>query len=177
MAPQPENWRQIVARNRDNPINRHPPTRFPYLEEIMRDPQVVQALDQAWRETNADTIPVTAACEQGGWIYMNLRTGRLTIRRQDNRLRRPARPGQNQGGAFDISLDPCPTVNGSILVAYFHTHPSVPFTGASDPDRALGGQHGVPGIVRGREGRYDFTGPERRAGDFRSAERYPGFPP
>jgi hypothetical protein len=177
MPPRPQNWRQIVARNRDNPINRHPPTRFPYLEEIMRDRQVARAVDQAWTETNADVVPVAAAAEQGGWIYMNLRTGCLTIVRQNNALRAPRRPGQNQPGAFQIALEPCPTVPGSVLVAYFHTHPSVPFTGASDTDRQLGGQHGVPGIVRGREFRYDFTGPERRAGDFHTAGRYPGFPP
>ena len=177
MAVRPNNWRAIVARNRDNPINRRPPTRFPYVEEIMRDPAVIAALDQAWRDTNADTIPVTAAAEQGGWIYMNLQTGRLTILRQSNPLRPPLRPGENQQGAFNISLDPCPIVAGSVLVASFHTHPSVPFSGASDPDRNLGRLHGVPGIVRGRGGQYDFTGPERRAGDFNSASRHPGFPP
>lgn len=143
----------------------------------MHDPTVITALNEAWRDTNADTIPVTAAAEHGGWIYMNLRTGRLTIIRQRNPLRPPRRPGENQQGAFSISLDPCPIVSGSVLVAYFHTHPSVPFSGADDVDRDLGTLHGVPGIVRGRDGQYDFTGPERRAGDFNTAGRYPGFPP
>ena len=177
MSVRPRNWRAIVARQGDNPINRHSPTRFPYLEEIMRDPGVVAALDLAWRDTNADTIPVTTAAEQGGWIYMNLRTGRLTIIRKRNQLGPPGRPGENQTGYLSIHLDPCPVVAGSVLVATFHTHPSVPFTGASDTDRALGTSQGVPGIVRGRNGQYDFTGPERRAGDFASAGRYPGFPP
>ena len=173
----PTNWRVITARSHDNPINRRPPARFPYLEEIMRDPIVTAALAQAWRDTNADIVPVTAASEQGGWIYMNLRTGRTTVMRKNNPLRPPARPGENQRGAFDIALDPCPIVPGSILVAYFHTHPTVPFTGASDPDRQLGRLHGLPGIVRGRDGQYDFTGPERRAGVFADGWRYPGFPP
>ena len=177
MSVRPQNWRAIIARNRDNPINRRPPTRFPYVEEVMRDPRVRAALDQAWRDTNADTIPVTAAAEQGGWVYMNLQTGALTIVRQNNPLLAPPRPAANQRGAFNIALDPCPAIAGSVLVAYFHTHPSVPFTGASDIDRQLGPMHGVPGIVRGRGERYDFTGPERRAGDFSAAHRYPGFPP
>jgi hypothetical protein len=177
MSPRPQNWRQIVARNRDNPINRAPPSRFPYLEELMRDPQVIRALDQAWRDTNADVIPVTAASEQGGWIYMNLRTGRLTIIRKDNPLLPPERPGENQRGAFKIRLDPCVIVPGSILVACFHTHPSVPFTGSDGDDRDLGVQYGVPGIIRGRNIQYDFVGPERRAGDFHTAARFPGFPP
>jgi hypothetical protein len=177
MASRPFNWRAIVARNRDNPVNRRPPTRFPYLEEIMRDPTVIAALDVAWHDTNADVIPVTNASEQGGWIYMDLQTGRLTVRRQVNPLLAPRRPGENQPGAFTISLEQCPILSGSVLVGIFHTHPTVPFTGASDPDRALGPIQGVPGIVRGRDGQYDFTGPERRAGDFSSARRFPGFPP
>lgn len=177
MSFRPLNWRSIIARNRDNPVNRHPPTRFPYLEEIMRDLTVISALDSAWRDTNADVIPVTNAAEQGGWIYMNLRTGVLIVRRQSNPLRPPRRAGENQQGAFNIALDPCPTVPGFVLVAVFHTHPTVPFTGASDTDRQLGTAYGVPGIVRGRDGLYDFTGPERRAGNFSSAWQFPGFPP
>jgi hypothetical protein len=177
MSVRPSNWRAIGGRRADNPINRCPPTRFPYLEEIMRDPAVVAALDLAWRDTNADIVPVISAAEQGGWIYMNLRTGRLTIIRKENRLGPANRPGENQQGYLNINLNSPQLIAGSVVVAIFHTHPSVPFTGASDPDRALDTFHGVPGIIRGRDGQYDFTGPERRAGDFQSAARYPGFPP
>jgi len=176
MSVRPVNWRAITARNRDNPINRRPPTRFPYLEEIMRDPAVQMALDQAWRDTNANTVPVTAAAEQGGWIYMDLQTGRLTILRQQNPLLAPRRPGENQPGAFSILLDPPPIVPGSVVVAQFHTHPSVPFTGASGTDRQLGNLYGVPGIVRGRGTQYDFTGPERRVDQLSTARSNPGFP-
>jgi hypothetical protein len=161
---------------RDNPINRQPPGRFPYLDELMADAQVRAALDTAWRDTNADTIPVTAGCEQGGWIYMDLRTGRLTIVRQPNSLGAPAAPGQNQRGAFCINLGTPPRRPGAAIVGQFHTHPSVPFTGASDGDRALGGQYGVPCIVRGRNNQYDYTGTPRRSGTLADAARNPGYP-
>src|SRR4051794_8097956 len=84
MSVQPANWREIHARGRTNPINRQPPTRFPYVDEILRDLTVQNAIQQAWRDTNADADPITAACEQGGWIYMDLRSGRLSIRRKAN---------------------------------------------------------------------------------------------
>jgi hypothetical protein len=134
-------------------------------------------LDQAWRDTNADVIPVTAGVEQGGWIYMNLRTGQLTIVRKPNVLRAEPGAGQNQCGAFDISLSNPPAMSGSALVGIFHTHPSVPFTGASDADIQLGDQQGVPGIVRGRNSALDYTGTPKRTGTLTEASRYSGFPP
>src|SRR5262245_24514875 len=137
------NWQHDPNR-RDNPINRRPPTRFPYLSELMRNGTVLAALDQAWRDTNADVRPIQNASEQGGWIYMNMRTGQLTIVRKDNPLGPPTRPGTNQQGYLTIDLNNPPRVADSVVVANFHTHPSEPFTGASGDDRQINSRYGVP---------------------------------
>ncbi|MEO5858740.1 MAG: hypothetical protein ABIR33_07310 [Pyrinomonadaceae bacterium] len=141
----------------------------------MRDPTVLSALDAAWRDTNADVIPIVAAVEQGGWIYMDLRSGRISIARKDNRLQAPRGQGGNQAGYADIDLNNPPTVAGSIVVANFHTHPMTPFGGASDPDIQLANGYGVPGIVRGQNNAYDMTGTMRRIGPFTNPT--PGYPP
>lgn len=177
MSWRPPDWREIVRRRQSNPINRRPPTRFPYVDELMIDPRVIAALELAWLDTNADGDRVTAGCEQGGWIYMNLQTGQLTILRKHNELLPPERPGLNQRGAFNICLDNPPLVAGSVVVANFHTHPSIPFTGPSGDDFQLADHYGVPGIVRGRNGAVEFTGRfPFRCGDFRTANRWPGYP-
>jgi hypothetical protein len=141
----------------------------------MADPDVQAALDLAWTQTHADVVPVTAAVEQGGWIYMDLRSGRLHIERKYNALGQPRGPGQNEEGAFNIDLNYPPVVPGSCVVAMFHTHPSFPFTGCSDYDLQLGEQFGVPGIVRGRDHHRDFHGIPRRSG-FAEAAQHPRFP-
>lgn len=122
----PPNAAAIIAEERrlarTNPINRRNPTRAPFVQELLRDPVVQAALDQAWRDTQADDSAHgnPNAREQGGWIYLNLRTGQLTIRR--SRRYPPNR--------FSISLDPPDIVEGSAVVGTFHTHPSDPFAPA-----------------------------------------------
>jgi proteasome lid subunit RPN8/RPN11 len=167
-ASRPANWRSIVRRAETNPINRRPPTRAPYVEELLRTEIVQQALDDAWHDTHADDSAHgnPQAIEQGGWIYMDVRTGRLTIRR--------ARATSYQ----HIMLDQPDVVEGSTIVAVFHTHPADPFTGASDPDRQLAeGVEGVPSIVLGRNSQIDIVGPDRRAGEWRTSSRVPGWAP
>jgi hypothetical protein len=170
------NWQSDPIR-RDNPINRHPPRRFPFLSELMRDASVLDQINRAWRDTNADVRPIIMASEQGGWIYMDMTTGRLTFRRKDNPLGPPTTDGTNQRGYLTIDLNNPPTVAGSVVIANFHTHPSDPFTGASDPDRQLNSGYGVPGIVRGQGGAYSMTGTPKRIGNFNNALQYPGYPP
>jgi hypothetical protein len=170
------NW-QTDSMRRDNPINRHPPTRFPYLSELMRDPTVLSALDLAWHDTNADVRPITMASEQGGWIYMNIVTGRISIERKANPLGQPTNDGTNQQGYLTIDLHDPTRVPGSVVVANFHTHPSNPFTGASDQDRQVTSGYGVPGIVRGQNAAYSMTGTPRRFGNFATALQNPGYPP
>jgi hypothetical protein len=172
MAHRPENWRQIArqdaARMRTNPINGgRPAGRAPFVDELLASPLVQRAFAEAWRDTNADdTIHGNPhASEQGGWIYMALGNGSLSIRRARHHT------------VSSIRLDPPDIVAGSVIVATFHTHPGSPFTGASDFDRQLSIQQGVPGFVLGRSGQLDIVGPERRAGDWSRAPLEPGFPP
>jgi hypothetical protein len=139
-----------------NPIGRIPPHRAPTAAELLATPIVRQALDQAWRDTQADDSAHgnPHAREQGGWIYIDIRSGELSIRRSTRYPRNP----------FSISLDPPDIVQGATIVGSFHTHPSDPFAPANEIDITLQGQYGVPGFIRGRGGRTQTYGPDHRAG-------------
>jgi hypothetical protein len=55
------------------------PTRAPTIDELQQAPAVLQALEQAWLDSLSD-IPAERH-EEGGWIYLNLKTGELTAAR------------------------------------------------------------------------------------------------
>lgn len=171
MSSMPSNWHQIArqdaARARTNPVNSgRPPRRPPYISELLAVPLVQRALEEAWRDTRADDSAHgnPNAIEQGGWIYINLLGGQVTVRRA------PAHSFN------EIGLEPPDIVPGSVVVGTFHTHPMDPFTGPSDYDSLLAGQYGVPGIVLGRNGDVRIVGPEQREGDWGRAASQPGFP-
>lgn len=70
----------------------------------------------------ADTPPPVGVHEEGGWIYLNLITGALTMRRAA------------AGGQANINLGGPPKVKDSIVAGTFHTHPNVgPCWGAVFP--------------------------------------------
>lgn len=130
----------------------------PTSDELLNNPIVRQALDQAW----ADSLPndPVRRHEEGGWIYLDVSSGIVTVRRASS------------GGKDAIDLDLPPVVLMSVVVAIFHTHPNPSdegwFPGASPVDDEFDSQHGVPDfivsdqgtIVNGRSsGRGGLSGP------------------
>jgi hypothetical protein len=140
-----------------------PPTRPPTADELLADPIVQQALQQAW----LDSIPSDASQrhEEGGWIYMDLGTGQLDIRRA------PA----GQRARLDLS-NPLLLPN-AIIVGTFHTHPNPTaegwHPGPSSTDQAAATHSGVPWLIRSDSGDFQ-TGPDSRRGGLTGG---PGYPP
>src|SRR5436309_5416184 len=84
--------------------------RAPTVTELLNDPTIQQALEQAW----VDSLPADPARrhEEGGWIYMETAKGALSIRRA------PA------GARSMVNLSTPPIIPGSVVVGIFHTHPN-----------------------------------------------------
>src|SRR5436190_5668920 len=91
-----------------NPMS--PPTQAPSAQQLLADPIVELAMDQAWNASQPDDA--TARHEEGGWIYMDLVTGQLTTRQA------------SAGTRAKLILAYPPLVVGSIVVGTFHTHPN-----------------------------------------------------
>jgi hypothetical protein len=87
-----------------------PPTQAPTTAELLGDPVVQQAMEQAW----ADSLPDDPAHrhEEGGWIYIDTTTAQITVRRA------PA------GSQAELDLNHPPQVPGCVVVGTFHTHPN-----------------------------------------------------
>jgi hypothetical protein len=135
----------------------------PTISELLADPTVIQALEDAW----ADSLPGDSARrhEEGGWIYMDTTTGIITVWR--------AAPGAQS--VLDLSAPPM--VSGSVVVGTFHTHPN-PSADGWDPgpstdDTRSAHLLGVPCLIRADDGVHT-TGPDARRGGLAGG---PGFPP
>jgi hypothetical protein len=129
----------------------------------MNVPIVMQALAQAWIDSQADD-PVQRH-EEGGWIYMDLSTGDLTIQRAARGL----------SAAIDLSIPPL--IPGLIVVGKFHTHPN-PSAEGWDPrpspgDRRVDDIHGVPDLIQAEDDIH-LSGPATRRGGLAGG---PGYPP
>ena len=128
------------------------PGRPPTASELLADPVVVQAMDEAWAESQSDD-PENRH-EEGGWIYMNLTTGEFTTRRA------------TRGEQALIDLSHPPRGKG-IVVGKFHTHPNPSNEGwdpgPSSSDEIVDKRHGVPDLIRADDGVY-VSGPNSRRG-------------
>ena len=120
---------------------------------LLADPTVQAAMAAAWAASNpAVPGPGTTQHEEGGWIYMNLITGAITV------------TTQNAGASAAIDLSSPATVDDCVVVGYFHTHPNLgpgwnPRPSGRDVTNV--GPRGVPAYVRSGIG--DFTyGPASR---------------
>lgn len=133
--------------------------RAPTFDELRRNPTVLSELEAAWRASDVGVRDAVAEHhEEGGWVFMDLIDGALSIQR--------AKP---EGTDF-IRLEPPPDAPGSIVVALFHTHPDL---GApafpSGPDRTQDARRGVPNLVIGNKGtnpkvfEIRLSGPAQRA--------------
>src|SRR5262249_43722054 len=93
-------------------------SRPPTTSELMNDPVVQQAMEQAGLDSQPDDP--AHRHEEGGWIYLDLTTGQITVQR--------AAPGLRSR----LSLANPPLVAGSAVVGTFHTHPN-PTTAGWNP--------------------------------------------
>jgi hypothetical protein len=141
------------------PAPTHPLT----TAELLADPVVQQAMTQAWQDSQVNDP--NNRHEEGGWIYLDLNTGALTIRR--------APPGRRT--RLNLANPPLPPDN--VIVGTFHTHPNPTAEGwepGPSPQDAQGATYsGVPWLIRSDQGDFS-TGPDSRQGGLGGG---PGFPP
>lgn len=138
------------------------PTRPPTASELLTHSEVIRALDEAWADSQVND-PGNRH-EEGGWIYMDLTTGALVIRRA------PA------GTRSRLSLANPSLVPNHLIVGTFHTHPNPASegwaTGPSTQDELAAQHSGVPWLIRAEDGEHS-TGPDSRRGGIGSGAGYP----
>jgi hypothetical protein len=134
----------------------------PTAAELLNEPVVQQAMEAAWNDSLSDD-PVRRH-EEGGWIYMNVTTGELFVRRA------PA------GGQTILDMSSPPMVAGALVVATFHTHPNPSAEGwepgPSAADTQSAWLFGVPCLIRADNG-FHTTGPLSRRGELSGGPGYP----
>ncbi|MDM0033711.1 DUF4157 domain-containing protein [Variovorax sp. J22P271] len=119
-------------------LGRRPPT----FDELRRNRVVAEAIQSAWDASNVGSRDrVLQAHEEGGWVFLNLITGQLSIERA------------KAEGTNYIRVEPPPDVDDSVLVAIFHTHPDLGRPAPpSRPDLREDKRRGVPNLVVGNTG-------------------------
>ena len=109
----------------------------PTFEELKKDSMVLQAMEDAWKASDVRALRPLVPHEEGGWIFMNLITGSLSIKRG----------AATHTDAFKLEPGPDAEEN-NVLVATFHTHPTmVKKPGPSDADKKADNRRGVPNLV------------------------------
>ncbi|MBW3597318.1 MAG: hypothetical protein KY475_08590 [Planctomycetes bacterium] len=134
----------------------------PTADELLREPAVQEALEQAWIDSLADD-PLRRH-EEGGWVYLNTTTGSIGIRRAP------------VGGQAFLDLSSPPILPDAVVVATFHTHPNPSAegweSGPSTADTQSAWGFGVPCIIRADDGIHT-TGPNSRRGGLTGGRGYP----
>lgn len=134
----------------------------PSGKELLNQLIVREALDQAWHDSQPDDP--TQRHEEGGWIYLDMTSGEIMVRRA------------RSGGQALMDLAQPPIVPGALVVAKFHTHPNPTAEGwepgPSDSDLRTDTIHGVPDLIRADDGVH-FSGPDRRDGGLQGKPGYP----
>ena len=140
-----------------------PPTRPPTASELLAHPDVIQALDEAWADSHVNDLGNRH--EEGGWIYMDLTTAVIVIRRAPT------------GTRSRLSLANPPLLPNHLIVGTFHTHPNPASEGwATEPsgqDELAARHTGVPWLIRAEDGDRS-AGPDSRRGGLGGGA---GFPP
>jgi hypothetical protein len=138
------------------------PLRPPTANELLTDAGVQIALEEAWQDSQPHDFILRH--EEGGWIYMDVANGQLTIVRALT------------GTDARINLHHPPTLAGAVVVGKFHTHPNPAsegwLTGPSADDIRTDAIHGVPDLIRAEDGIY-LCGPSSRRGGLAGG----GYPP
>ncbi len=139
-----------------------PPKSAPIFAELRINPVVAQAIEEAWRDSEADAPDQRH--EEGGWVYQNLRTGEVCVRRA------------LAGGQAHIDLSSPPALEHCVVVGKFHTHPNPTSegweAGPSAGDRYVDELHGVPDLIRSDNGIY-ASGPDGRRGGLAGGSGFP----
>jgi hypothetical protein len=134
----------------------------PTAMELLDNPTVREALEQAWLESQPGEP--ASRHEEGGWIYMAVVSGEIVVRRAP------------RGGQAAIDLSQPPMVDGSVVVAKFHTHPNPSAegwtAGPSEADLVVDAIHGVPDLIRADNGVH-VSGPNERRGGLIGNPGYP----
>ena len=138
------------------------PPDAPTAAELQANPVVLAAFAAAWADSLSDD-PVQRH-EEGGFIYVNVTTGEIPVRRVP------------PGGRDALDLSSPPHLPSCYLVATFHTHPN-PSTLGFDPtpssdDYREADDSGVPWFVITDVGVY-VAGPDRRVGGLSGQPGYP----
>ena len=135
----------------------------PTVANLLKDPIVRQALEQAWMDSLA--ADPAQRHEEGGWVYADTTTGAITVQRA------PA------GVRASLDLNTPPIVPDAVVVATFHTHPNPSAEGwnpgPSAADTRSAWLFGVPCLIRADDGVHT-TGPDSRRGGLAGG---PGYPP
>jgi hypothetical protein len=138
------------------------PTRPPTASELRNHPVVQSAIEQAWRESKPEDPD--SRHEEGGWIYLNLTSGEIIVRRAV------------AGFQSEVNLANPPLLEGHMVVGVFHTHPNPSDAGwepgPSPADRVVDERDGIPDLIRADNGIH-FSGPDSRRGGLAGG---PGFP-
>jgi hypothetical protein len=139
------------------------PTRAPAASELLAHPEVVQALAEAWADSQV--FDPTNRHEEGGWIYLDLATGVIGTQRA------------SAGARSRLPLGNPPLMPNHVIVGTFHTHPNPASegwaTGPSTQDQRAARYTGVPWLIRAEDGDH-WTGPISRRGGLAGGA---GFPP
>ena len=115
--------------------------KIPDFNELTANNTMTGAFQQAWQASNASIHPNHGQHEEGGWIYLNIITGGLSVQRQA------------AGGQAAINLSAPPVQADSVVIAKFHTHPNLGphwVHGPSGDDTRVDALHGVPDVVIAR---------------------------
>jgi hypothetical protein len=138
------------------------PPDAPTAAELEANPVVQAAFTAAWADSLTDDPALRH--EEGGFIYLNVTTGDVVIRR--------APPG----GRDALDLTYAPFLADCYLVGTFHTHPNPSAEGwdptPSSDDYAEADDSGVPWFVITDSGVY-IIGPDRRVGGLSGSPGYP----
>jgi hypothetical protein len=139
-----------------------PPIRAPNASELLSHLGVIQAMDEAWNDSQVDEPDNRH--EEGGWIYMDLTTAAIVTRRAP------------RGTRSRLSLANPPLLPNHLIVGTFHTHPHPAAEGwATEPstqDTTAAIHTGVPWLIRAEDGDY-HTGPDSRRGGLGGDAGYP----
>lgn len=122
------------------------PHPVPTAAQMVADPTVSAAVEQAWTESQAGDKDNRH--EEGGWIVQNTETGALSVHRWP------------KGTRSSITPNARPEIPCHRVVGHFHTHPNPPededgtkwVQGPSASDTNFANNTGLPGIIRNAAG-------------------------
>jgi len=136
----------------------------PTGKELSENSVVKSACDTAWAASNSDAKNPNDWRENGGYIFMNLISGEISIS--------TVPPGN--WGRLDLPSPDLKTIPANtIVVGIFHTHPNPDAPQVcEDHDIDKSKVDGVPDVVRGPKGPFP-CGVERRL-HLAGARSYPG---